>query len=128
MANLHKLLGQTSFWIVNKYLARYFGDNDMALFISDMVDKQGYHTSQQSIGRGQMVVFHCREYLRRYKHPSKAEAGVHTGTAKTRYLGGKKDGASMQDLFQCKHGKPRKPIRNYDSKTSQTSLVKTTKL
>ena len=40
----NKLLGQSSFWIVNKHLARYFGDNDMALLIADMLDKQQYFT------------------------------------------------------------------------------------
>lgn len=37
-----KVLGQSSFWIVNKFLAKLLKSNDCALFLSDMLDKQSY--------------------------------------------------------------------------------------
>ena len=91
MAKLYKLLGQSSFWIVNKHLARYFGDNDMALFISDMVDKQGYHTSNNQLVEGKWWYSTAESTYEDTNIPVK----VHTGIAKKRDLGGKKNGASM---------------------------------
>lgn len=43
---LNNILGQSAFWQVNKYIARYFKNNDTALLLSDLVGKEEYFSER----------------------------------------------------------------------------------
>lgn len=40
---IRNILGQSSFWVVNKAIARHLGCNDSALLLSELIDKSYYH-------------------------------------------------------------------------------------
>lgn len=45
-------LSTNSFWMVNKALAKYFGDNDCALFLADLLSKHRYFESTDQLDDG----------------------------------------------------------------------------
>lgn len=45
-------LSINSFWMVNKALAKYFGDNDCALFLADLISKYQYFESTDQLDDG----------------------------------------------------------------------------
>lgn len=45
-------LSTNSFWMVNKTLAKYFGDNDCALYLADLISKYQYFESIDQLDNG----------------------------------------------------------------------------